>query len=233
MSRGFAVVMPGAALPASAGEPATARNVPHRGGDVNPTVDALRAHFGSVIGDQAVVWGETTVWVDAARIRDIVLWLRDDPGQQYDYLVDVTAVEYRDPEQPLEMVWHLRSLPWRRFLRLKAQLPATADLEVPSIEPVYKSANWLEREVFDMFGIRFAGHSDLRRILLWDSYAEGYPLRKDFPLRGRFSRSEQLSQALNANPDAKYAMEELSVADAFHELPADMKARLLREQGGG
>ncbi len=179
------------------------------------------------------MWGETTVWVNAAQIRDIALWLRDDPAQQYDYLVDVTAVEHRDPDQPLEMVWHLRSLPWRRFLRLKAALSATADLEVPSIEPVYKSANWLEREVYDMFGIRFSGHSDLRRILLWDTYAEGFPLRKDFPLRGRFSRSEQLTQALAANPDAKYSMDELSVADAFHELPADMKARLLREQGEG
>jgi NADH-quinone oxidoreductase subunit C len=209
------------------------RNVPHRGGEANPSVDALRAQFGEIIGRHAVMWGETTVWVPASRIREIALWLRDDPSQQYDYLVDVTAVEHRDPEQPMEMVWHLRSLPFRRFLRIKAELHRDAALDVPSIEPVYKAANWLEREVYDMFGITFAGHSDLRRILLWETYAEGYPLRKDFPLRGRFSRSEQLSQALAANPEAKYSMEELSVADAFHELPADMRARLLREKGEG
>ncbi|HXD24021.1 MAG TPA: NADH-quinone oxidoreductase subunit C, partial [Gemmatimonadaceae bacterium] len=71
-----------------------------------------------------------------------------------------------------------------------------------------------------------AGHYDLRRILMWEQYAEGFPLRKDFPLRGRFSRSEQLRQALDANPEAKYSMEELTVADAFEELPLDMRARI-------
>jgi NADH-quinone oxidoreductase subunit C len=226
------VVLPGAALPKHTPDPVTPRAVAHRGGDLNPSVDALRARFGAVIGRHDVMWGETTVWVDAAKVRDIALWLRDDESQQYDYLVDVTAVEHRDTSLPMEMVWHLRSLPFRRFLRLKASIDGNAELEVPSIEPVYKSANWLEREVYDMFGIRFSGHSDLRRILLWESYAEGYPLRKDFPLRGRFSRSEQLSQALSANPEAPYSMEELRVADAFHELPADMRARLLNERTG-
>ena len=226
------VVLPGSALPRDTPDPVTPRGIPHRGGDANPSVDALRAQFGAVIGRHDVMWGETTVWVEPAKIREIALWLRDDPSQQYDYLVDVTAVEHRDTDRPMEMVWHLRSLPFRRFLRIKSALDMSKDLEVPSIEPVYKAANWLERETYDMFGIRFGGHSDLRRILLWESYAEGYPLRKDFPLRGRFSRSEQLSQALSANPEAPYSMEELSVADAFHELPADMRARLLNERTG-
>ena len=228
----MSLVLPGAALPANTPEPVTPRGIPHRGGDANPTVAALRSQFGAVVGRHEVMWGETTVWVDAAKIREIALWLRDDPSQQYDYLVDITAVEHRDTALPMEMVWHLRSLPFRRFLRVKSALDGSAELVVASIEPVYKSANWLEREAYDMFGIRFAGHSDLRRILLWESYAEGFPLRKDFPLRGRFSRSEQLSQALSANPEAPYSMEELSVADAFHELPADMRARLLTERTG-
>jgi NADH-quinone oxidoreductase subunit C len=227
------VVLPGSALPPATPAPATPRDIPHRGGDANPSVHALRAQFGDSIGRHEVMWGETTVWVSASRIREIVLWLRDDASQQYDYLVDVTAVEHRDLDLPMEMVWHVRSLPYRRFLRIKAELSKDAALDVPSIEPVYKAAGWLEREVYDMFGITFAGHSDLRRILLWETYGEGFPLRKDFPLRGRFSRSEQLSQALAANPEAKYSMEELSIADAFHELPADMRARLLREKGEG
>ncbi|HYD51765.1 MAG TPA: NADH-quinone oxidoreductase subunit C, partial [Gemmatimonadaceae bacterium] len=115
---------------------------------------------------------------------------------------------------------------FRRFLRLKVLLEATAPLEVPSVYDVYKGADWLERECFDMFGIRFVGHPDLRRILLWESYREGYPLRKDFPLRGRFSRSEQLRQALAANPEARYSKEELSIADAFEDLPLEMRQRL-------
>ena len=160
-----------------------------------------------------------------ASVLEIVRWLHDDASQRYDYLSDVTAVEYRDYETPIEVVWHLRSLPFRRFLRLKAQLPKN-QLEVPSVWSIYKGADWLEREAFDMFGIRFTGHPDLRRILMWEQYLEGYPLRKDFPLRGRFSRAEQLRQALAANPEARYSMEELSIADAFEDLPTEMRQRL-------
>src|SRR5262249_26318663 len=119
-----------------------------------------------------------------------------------------------------------RSLPYRRFLRVKVLLFKGAPLEVPSVWSIYKSADWMERECYDMFGIRFVGHPDLRRILMWEQYKEGFPLRKDFPLRGRFSRSEQLRQALAANPEARYSMEELSIAQAFEDLPSDMRRRL-------
>jgi NADH-quinone oxidoreductase subunit C len=173
-----------------------------------------------------VVWGETSVIVDGARLLDIVRWLHDDSSQRYDYLSDVTAVEFRDPEQPLEVVWHLRSLPFRRFLRVKVLLARGAALQVQSVWGVYKGADWLERECYDMFGIRFEGHPDLRRILMWEQYREGYPLRKDFPLRGRFSRAEQLRQALAANPEARYSMEELSISQAFEDLPGEMRQRL-------
>jgi NADH-quinone oxidoreductase subunit C len=221
----FEVVQPGSAQSGSAA-PATPRNVPNRGGEANPSAAALRQKFGAAIKRVDVVWGETTVFVDGNSALQVMTWLRDDPAQQYNYLSDVTAVEYREAEAPIEVVWHLRSLPFRRFLRVKAQIAKGQPLEVDSVWPIYKSADWLERECYDMFGIKFRGHPDLRRILMWEQYKEGFPLRKDFPLRGRFSRSEQLRQALAQNPEAKYSMEELSIADAFEDLPEAMRKRL-------
>jgi NADH-quinone oxidoreductase subunit C len=228
----FQPVLPGHALP-DATDPVTPRNVPHRGGTPNPSAAALQAQFGAAIVRADVVWDETTVVVDPARVLEIVRWLHDDPSQRYDYLSDVTCVEHRDADVPLEVVWHLRSLPYRRFLRLKAMLPKGRPLEIDSVWPVYKGADWLEREAYDMFGVKFRGHPDLRRLLMWESYREGYPLRKDFPLRGRFSRSEQLKQALSANPEARYSKEELSIADAFEDLPDDMRQRLTAGEATG
>lgn len=225
MTAPITTVMPGAA-DAGAPTPTTPKNVPHRGGPANPSAAALQKKFGAAVRRVDVVWAETSVTVDGAKLLEIVRWLHDDGSQRYDYLSDVTAVEFRDAEQPIEVVWHLRSLPFRRFLRLKVQLARGARLEVQSVWPVYKGADWLERECYDMFGIAFAGHPDLRRILMWEQYREGYPLRKDFPLRGRFSRAEQLRQALAANPEARYSMEELSIAQAFEDLPADVRDRL-------
>ena len=226
MSDGYLPVLAGHAEGSEVAPPSTPRNVPYRDGARNPSADALRAQFGDAVQRVDVVWNETTVFVDRARVGEIVRWLHDDPSQQYDYLSDVTAVEYRDLDRPIEVVWHLRSLPYRRFLRIKALLFKGQPLVVPSVWDTYKCADWLERECYDMFGIRFDGHPDLRRILMWEQYKEGYPLRKDFPLRGRFSRSEQLRQILSLNPEAKYSMEELSVLEAFDELSLEQRQRL-------
>jgi len=206
--------------------PRTPKAIPHRGGTPNPSAAALQAQFQGAVQRVDVIWGDTNVVVETARVLDVVRWLHDDPSQRYEFLADVTAVEFRDADQPLEVVWHLRSIAYRRFLRLKVELPRGAALEVQSVWPVFRAADWLERECYDMFGIRFNGHPDLRRILMWEQYREGFPLRKDFPLRGRFSRAEQLRQALAANPEARYSMEELSIADAFEDLPKEMRARL-------
>ncbi|MBV6520925.1 MAG: NAD(P)H-quinone oxidoreductase subunit J, chloroplastic [Gemmatimonadaceae bacterium] len=226
------VQYPGSGEP-GAPSPVTPKNVPHRGGPMNPSVVRLRERFGAAIVRAEVGWGETNVVVSGSVLLDVVRYLHDDPAERYDYLSDVTAVEYRDAGLPLEVVWHLRSLPYRRFLRLKVLIEPGAPLRVASVWSVYKGADWLEREAFDMFGIVFEGHPDLRRILLWEQYKEGFPLRKDFPLRGRFSRSEQLVQALAANPEARYSMEELSIADAFEDLPVDMRGRLVRGEKTG
>ena len=226
MSTSFSPVVAGSALPSDAPAPATPKAIAQRGGEPNPTAAALQQRFPSAIQRVDVVWNETTVVVAGAQLFDIVRWLHDDPSQRYDYLSDVTAVEFRDTEQPIEVVWHLRSLPYRRFLRLKVKIERGAPLDVPSVWSIYRGADWLERECFDMFGIRFTGHPDLRRLLMWEQYKEGFPLRKDFPLRGRFSRSEQLRQALAANPEARYSKEELTIAQAFEDLPDDMRRRL-------
>ena len=226
MSESFLPVLAGHAEGTEVAPPSTPRNLPYHDGPANPTAAALRARFADAVQRVDVVWGETTVFVDRGQVLEVVRWLHDDPAQRYDYLSDVTAVEYRDFDRPIEVVWHLRSLPYRRFLRVKALLPKGQPLAVPSVWEIYKGADWLERECYDMFGIRFEGHPDLRRILMWEQYKEGYPLRKDFPLRGRFSRSEQLRQILSQNPEAKYSMEELSVLDAFEELSLEQRARL-------
>ena len=199
---------------------------------LSPSVPALRAQFGPAIRRHVVSCGDTIVYVSRERAHDVLAWLRDTPGQTFDYLTDITAVEYRDPELPLEVVYQLRSLARRADLRLKVALDQRAPLEVQSVWDLWKGCDWLEREVFDMFGVTFTGHPDLRRILMWETYAEGNPLRKSFPLRGHFSRAEQTRQALAANPEAHYSLEELSIADAFAELPKDMQERLARGERG-
>ena len=133
MSETFVPVLAGHAEGGQAPAPSTPRNVPYQNGTANPSAEALRAQFGDAVQRVDVVWGETTVYVDRQRVLEIVRWLHDDPAQQYDYLSDVTAVEFRDLDRPIEVVWHLRSLPYRRFIRLKAMLPKGQPLAVPSV----------------------------------------------------------------------------------------------------
>jgi NADH-quinone oxidoreductase subunit C len=199
---------------------------------LSPSVPALRAEFGTAIERHLVSTGQTIAYVSRDRSHDVLAWLRDTPGQEYNYLTDVTAVEYRDPERPLEVVYQLRSLDRNADLRIKVALDKRVPLEVRSVYDLWRGADWLEREVFDMFGVTFTGHPDLRRILMWETYAEGFPLRKDFPLRGHFSRAEQTRQALAANPEAHYSLEELSLAEDYGELPDDMRERLARGERG-
>lgn len=203
-----------------------------RTGALSSSVAALREAFGPAIERHFTSSGQTVVYLARDRSHEILAWLKDTPGQEYDYLTDITAVDYRDPERPLEVVYQLRSLSRKADLRLKVALDKRAPLEVQSVYDLWRGADWLEREVYDMFGVTFLGHPDLRRILMWETYAEGYPLRKDFPLRGHFSRAEQTRQALAANPEAHYSLEELSIADNYGELPKEMQERLARGERG-
>ena len=199
---------------------------------LSPSVERLRATFGEAILKAEVVCGDTIVHVANDRAHEILAWLRDDPAEQFDYLTDITAVEYRDTELPLEVVYQLRALDRKADLRIKIPLDPAGPLEVATVWDLWKGADWLEREAYDMFGIVFKGHPDLRRLLMWETYVEGHPLRKSFPLRGHFTRAEQTRQALGANPEAHYSLEELSIAEANTDLPADMREWLARGEWG-
>ena len=199
---------------------------------VSPSVAALRSEFGPSIERHFVSSKQTVVFVAKDRSHDVLAWLKDTPGQEFNYLTDITAVDYRDPERLMEVVYQLRSLGRKADLRVKVALDKRLPLEVQSVCDLWRGADWLEREVYDMFGVSFVGHPDLRRILMWETYAEGYPLRKDFPLRGHFSRAEQTRQALAANPEAHYSLEELSIVEAYGELPKDVQERLSRGERG-
>lgn len=176
----------------------------------HPTVTALRARFGDAIHHHRVTArGQHVVFVEPSRNREVLQWLKDDPGQHYLFLSDLTAVDYGGG-RPLHVVYELFSMTHHRSLRVKCELPVTA-LEIDSVQPLWKTADWLEREVYDLFGIRFNGHPDLRRILMPENYAEGHPLRKDFPLRGRFSRAEQTRRALSQDVADFYIPEEMEI----------------------
>jgi NADH-quinone oxidoreductase subunit C len=177
----------------------------------HPSVAALRAQFGDAVLHHTVMAGdEHVVYIAPERSRELLQWLRVDEAHRYDMLIDLTAVDYGGG-RPLEVVYQLWSTVRNRQLRLKATLPLT-ELEIDSAVPVWNSANWLEREVWDLFGIHFRGHPDLRRIMMPDNYAEGHPLRKDFPLRGRFTRAEQTRRSLEMAVEDFYTPDELTVA---------------------
>jgi NADH-quinone oxidoreductase subunit C len=128
-----------------------------------------------------VVLGELTLTVPTARIAGFVGWLKSDPSAGFSTLVDITAVDHPEREARFDVVYHFLSMYQNHRIRLKAAV--REDEMVPSITGTHPSANWFEREVFDMFGILFSGHPDLRRILT-DYGFRGHPLRKDFPTTG-------------------------------------------------
>jgi NADH-quinone oxidoreductase subunit C len=148
-------------------------------------LDELAEHITRKQGDAIVgtdiAFGELTVEISIASARDFIEFLKTDRTCGFSTLVDITAVDQPTREKRFEMVWHFLSMYQNHRIRVKAHI--REDEMVPSIVDVYQAANWYEREVFDMFGILFTGHPDLRRILT-DYGFRGYPLRKDFPTTG-------------------------------------------------
>ena len=153
-------------------------------------LDSLKAKFPDAILSTHVdtARAETSVSVAAARLLDIAQYLHDAPDAAFDHLTDICSVDYPEDQLRFEVVYHLHSLPLRQRLRLKVRITED-DPTVASVTGIWKGAEFLEREVYDMMGIRFSGHPDLRRILMPEDYDEGYPLRKDFPTEGRGWRS--------------------------------------------
>jgi NADH-quinone oxidoreductase subunit C len=147
-----------------------------------PVVEKLRQRFANAVQEVTEAHGEVTLVVDREQIVDVCRWLKDEPDSRYDLLMDMGGVDYLGREPRFEVVYQLYSVPYNRRLRLKVRV-AENDAIVPSVTSVWTTANWHEREAFDMLGIHFADHPDLRRIYMPDDYP-GYPLRKDFPTLG-------------------------------------------------
>ena len=146
----------------------------------HPLVKKLKQKFGEAIGEAQEFIGQLSVRIDRDQVVTVCEFLRDDKETQFDYLSDLTCVHYPEHvEAPFEMIYNLFSIPKNERVRLKARTDDSTGVE--SVTSVWPAANWLEREVYDLFGIPFHGHPDLRRLLLppdWD----GYPLRKDYAL---------------------------------------------------
>ena len=144
-------------------------------------LDHLKEKFPSSILEVTTFRGELTVTVAKKDLCEICKLLYSDPDLQYQFLTDLCGVDFL-PETPrFQVVYLLHSMKNSRRMRLKVRVAEGES--ITSVESIWKAANWLEREVYDLFGIPFENHPDLRRILLWDGY-EGHPLRKDYPVEG-------------------------------------------------
>lgn len=146
----------------------------------------LRENFADAVLDTLLPQGDPTAIIRPEFLSKVIGFLKNDSRLQFNVLIDITALDYPERNPRFDLVYHFLSLLFNRRLRLKAPVGG-ADPVVDSLTPWWGSANWLEREVWDMFGIRFAGHPDLKRILMYEEF-EGHPLRKDYPTNKRQPR---------------------------------------------
>ena len=149
--------------------------------EVNLAVRKLKEKFANSILEVATFRNEVTVTVSKGEIFEICKFLHSDPDLQYRLLTDLCGLDFFPQTPRFGVVYHIYSLKSNQRLRVKTSVGETES--IPSVESIWKVANWYEREVYDLFGITFDNHPDLRRIMLWDGY-EGHPLRKDFPVEG-------------------------------------------------
>ncbi len=146
-------------------------------------VDAIVARFPEAVVSSHALHGDETVVVRAEHLLDVCRFLRDEPTLDFKMPIDVCGVDYLNFKTPrFEVVYHLFSVTHRMRVRLKVEVDESA-CEVPSVISIWRGVDWFEREAWDMYGIRFVGHPDLRRMLMYEEF-EGHPLRKDYPQRG-------------------------------------------------
>ena len=148
----------------------------------------LQERFGAAVLATHAEHGDHTLLVDLGTLPEVLRFCRDDAVLRFDMLMDLTAVDYltypgREDAPRFEVVYHLYSVPHNHRVRIKAGVEEDAPV-VPTAVPLWPIANWLEREVWDMYGLHFAEHPDLRRLLLYEQF-EGHPLRKDYPVTRR------------------------------------------------
>jgi NADH-quinone oxidoreductase subunit C len=142
----------------------------------------IKAKFGDLVAEPVEFRGEISLKIsDAEQILEVCKFASRQLG--FDYLVDISSVDNYGEDQRWTVIYHLRGMADGQELRLKTDVSEEKS-ELPSVLPVWRTANWHEREIYDMMGIRFSGHPDLRRILMWEGYPY-HPLRKDFPLAGK------------------------------------------------
>jgi NADH-quinone oxidoreductase subunit C len=147
----------------------------------NKTLEALAAKFGDKIIQSGIDKGDAVAIVAADSIHDVVLYLRD--GLEYNMPVDICGVDYMPRKPRFEVVYQLHSTTRNQRIRIRVQLDGK-DPELKTVSDIYPVADWLEREVWDMYGIKFSGHQNLKRILMYEPF-EGHPLRRDYPINKR------------------------------------------------
>lgn len=152
--------------------------------NASDAVTRLRDKFADAILADTEFRGEKTVAITVESLPDVAKFCRDELG--FDYLVDISSLDHFGASPRFEMVYELCALEAGTHLRIKSVLTDEVEPVAPSVASLWPTADWHEREVYDMMGIRFTGHPDLRRILMWEGYPY-YPLRKDFPLAGKTS----------------------------------------------
>lgn len=158
-------------------------------------IDKLKARFGDALLQTESAHGEEAIVVARERVGEILRALRDEPQFAFNFLTDLTAVDWLERRPRFDVVYHLYSFALKHRLRVKVGV-AGDNARLPSVVELWKAADWLERECFDMFGVAFSGHPDLRRILLYDSF-QGHPLRKDYPATKRQPLVEEVDPVIH------------------------------------